>query len=135
MGKCIFKTEEIKRIVKHALQSTQWRQGYDKSQPVCPAIMFVHDEGVYCMSSGIPADMTNDKSAFCSYARECNPNKHQLFYQKSRMLVGGSDFYEVLPVTEDYLVNCDNFEEMIIDVSEEELSLSFRKPKALKQAV
>lgn len=134
MGLCVFKTTEIKRIVKHALQSKSWRQGYDDSQPACPALMFVHDSGVYCMSSGLPSDKVGE-SNFCAYAKGTDPRTDEDYYEVSRDLVGGDDFVEVLPCDADTLRLCDEFSEMIIKVTEAELTLAFRKPKTLKKAV
>ena len=77
MGICVFKTGNVRRVVRHALQSKQWRMGYDYpgNLPPAPALLFVHDSGVYCMSSGIPRDMINDESAFCAYAEGCDPGQ------------------------------------------------------------
>jgi hypothetical protein len=135
MGTCVFNTEDIKRCVTHAIKSKKWRHGYDESQPARPALMFVHDDGVYCMSSGLPRDMVGKDRSFCAYAEGCDPTKDEDFYEESRFLVGGDDFVEVLDVDDNTLLLCDEFGEMVIEVSENELSVVFRKPKSLKKVV
>lgn len=134
MGICVFKTSEIKRIVKHALGSQSFRSIFGQKQ--CPSIVFVHDDGVYCMSSGLPADLDEDR-CFVAYAKGCDPRKDEDFYEESRYLVGGDDFGINFPVTDAYLADCDNYEEMVIRVNTKSMSLGFRKPKkaSLKKAV
>jgi len=134
MGVCVFKTSEIKRIVAHALGSQNFRSIFGQKQG--PAIVFVHDDGVYCMSSGLPSDMDGER-CFVAYAKGCDPKKDEDFYEESRYLVGGDDFGITFHVTNDYLVDCDRYEEMTIRVNTKSMTLSFRKPKkaSLKKAV
>ena len=134
MGVCVFKTSEIKRIVAHALGSQNFRSIFGQKQG--PAIVFVHDDGVYCMSSGLPSDMDGER-CFVAYAKGCDPKKDEDFYEESRYLVGGDDFGINFPVNDDHLMVCDEFSEMVIEVTPEDMTLSFRKPKkkALKKAV
>jgi hypothetical protein len=128
MGVCKFKTSEIKRCVEHALKSTKWGMGWSdaKSQP---AILFVHDQGIYCMSNGDPRDMVDEKSVFCAYAKGCDPSKDEEFYEEAQCLVGGDDFGETIAVNSDWLSNCDRFEEMHIRVNTKSMSITFKKPK------
>lgn len=129
MGVCKFKTSDIKRCVEHALNSTQWGMGWseDKAQP---ALLFVHDHGIYCMSNGEPRDLAEDgKSAFCAYAKGCDPKKDEDYYEEAEYLVGGDDFGETIPVNPNWLVNCDRFDELHIRVNTKSMSITFKKPK------
>jgi hypothetical protein len=122
MGKCIFRTDEIKRVVKHALESREWHGD-------SPGIVLQDDFGLYCVSNGLPADVVEAEFIFCAYARECNPHRNNLFERKTLMLVGYAGLQQFLPVNEQYLAHCDEFAEMVIDVDDEEIEVSFRKPK------
>lgn len=131
MGVCKFKTSEIKRCVQHALNSTKWGMGWSEDKPQ-PAIIFVHDQGIYCMSNGDPRDMVDEKSAFCAYAKGCDPKKDEDFYEEARCLVGGDDFAETLKINPDWLARCDQYEEMSIRVNTKSMSITFTKPKKVK---
>lgn len=127
MGVCVFKTSDIKRCVKHALQSTKWDMAWSEL-PSQPAILFVHDQGIYCMSNGDPRDMDGD-SSFCAFAKGCNPKTDEDFYEEARYLVGGDDFGETIPVNAETLKRCDMYEEMRIRVNTKSMSITFNKPK------
>lgn len=133
MGVCKFKTEDMKRVIKHALQSKEWRMPWSEEAPQ-PAILFVHDQGIYCMSNGIPRDVSDEKSTYCVYAKGCDPQNDEDFYEEARYLVGGDDFVEIFPVTEATLQRCDQFRELEIKVNKRSISLTFKKP-SLKRAV
>lgn len=131
MGVCKFKTSEIKRCVEHALNSTKWREGY-KPQP---AILFVHDDGVYCISNGNPGDMVDDRHVYRAFADGCDPNKDEDYYDEARYLVGGDDFGEAITVNSDWLKSCDAFEEMHIRVNAKSMSITFKKRKKCQQVL
>lgn len=128
MGLLKFKTSEVKRVVAHTLSSTNWDMPYSDEAPK-PAMLLVHDQGVYIMSNARPRDMVDDKSAFCAYANGCDPRKDEDFYEESRVRVGGDDFAEILPVTPNTLQLCDEWKEMHIRVNAKSISIAFKKPK------
>lgn len=133
MGVCKFKTSEIKRCVNHALNSTKWKKawgGHDQQ----PALFFVHDHGIYCMSNGDPRDMIDDTRAFSAYAKGCNPHKDKHVFDKSRELVGGDDFVETIPVKPDWLSSCDQYQELSIQVTENKFYVLFTRPRKVKSA-
>lgn len=128
MGVCKFKTSEVRRCVEHALQSKEWRMGYSEKSPQ-PAILFVHDDGVYCMSNGLPGDVVSEKCVFRAFAKGCDPNKDEDFYEEARFLVGGDDFGETFVVNPEWIKMCDLYEEMHVRVNTKSMSLTFKKPK------
>jgi hypothetical protein len=130
MGVCKFKTSEIKRCVQHALNSTKWGMGWSEEAPK-PAIFFVHDHGVYIMSNGDPKDMEGDKT-YVAYAKGCDPQKDEDYYEEAHYLVGGDDFAETFPVTDQTLAACDNYEEFHVKVFKTKVELIFTKPKKVK---
>lgn len=141
MGTCVFKTSDIRRCVEHALSAPNWEMGYSEGDatPV-PALLFVHDQGVYVMSNGIPRDgkdPADPKSgSYVAYATGCDPSIGTFddWYGMSRDLVGGNDFAEVVTVQPDWLELCANFSEMRIDVTSDAIEVTFVKPKTRKKA-
>jgi len=118
MARLIFAVADVRRVVEHSLAApNQMEQTVDFdlstektiTRPVeAPAIILVHDEGVYLMSNGQPADPLNSAEAkgehfrrFCAYAKDCNPVTDADCWDNARALVGGDDFAEVLPWAQD----------------------------------
>ena len=112
MANLIFKAVDVKRVVEHALNSKKHGDelvDYDKdfkpiTKPGKPAVLFVHDDGVYLMSNGEPRDLIHgmgrngkpQSTSFVAYAKGCNPKKDAEWYDTARALVGGDDFGETL---------------------------------------
>ena len=74
-----FKTDDVRRVVEHSIAAPGQDPvaiGYDTktgkavTKPVsAPAVLLVHDLGVYLMSNGNPRDLIRDKMSFVAYAR------------------------------------------------------------------
>lgn len=134
MGMCVFQTEPILRLAQHAIAAPNHEMGYESANDPEPALLFVHDQGVYLMSNGIPrdTDAVNNR-AHVVYAAGCDPNEPGAsfddWYGTSRDLVGGDDFVEVLPLgdAELFLENCRAFSEFIVEISPKQLDATFRK--------
>jgi hypothetical protein len=141
MGVCVFKTSEITRCVAHALAAPNWEMGYfEGTRKPEPALLFVHDQGVYVMSNGVPRDVkdpTDPKSgSYVAYADGCDPavGPFDDWYGHSRDLVGGDDFVEVFEVDPSWLTACAEFSEMHVTVSAGGIEVAFEKPKRRKKA-
>lgn len=140
MGTCVFKTSDIRRCVEHALSAPNWEMGYSEGDatPV-PALLFVHDQGVYVMSNGIPRDEKDPadpkSDSYVAYAGGCDPGIGTFddWYGMSRDLVGGDDFAEVLPVRRAWLQLCAICSEMHINVTGGVIELAFVKPKTARK--
>lgn len=123
MGRCIFKTKDVKRCIKHALKSTDFRMAFS-TEPPQPALLFVHDEGVYLMSNGLPADQpAGAKRSYVAYAEGCNPDIDADCWETSRALVGGDDFGEVIILTPNVVESCDNYKELHVETTENEINV------------
>lgn len=138
MGACVFRTKDVRRCVEHALAATNWTMGWGNDTPPQPGLYFVHDQGVYLMSNGEPRDLV-DGSAYVAYADGCNPNEDAVsfnadWWETSRSLVGGDDFGEVIPIQANILEQIDYFLELVIDITADEIALSFRSPKPMVKA-
>ena len=139
MGICRFKTSELRPLIEHAKAAAEFDMGYENitdeecaaaglpplatRTPKQPAILFVHDQGVYLMSNGIPRAGKDH----VTYAEGCNPNVGEFdeWYSMSRELVGGDDFVEILPIGDDWLEECDACETFEIDISNDAFSYKF----------
>ena len=96
MKKLIFKAADVLRVVEHSLAAP--KQGKRLSGPVeAPAVLLVHDDGVYLMSNGNPHDIAEGDRSYVAYAQGCNPKTDKGWYDTARDLVGGHDFGEALP--------------------------------------
>lgn len=130
MGVCRFKTSEVLPLIKHALAATEFDMGYEGMSdeqyvelgmtppktrtPNGPALLLVHDQGVYLMSNGIPRS-----ADAVAYAEGCDPKVGEFdeWYGKSRDLVGGDDFVEVIRIEPGWLADCKNFDFLELNVT------------------
>lgn len=131
MGVCKFKTSEVKKCIEHALNGTNHDMGWS-NEPKQPALLFVHDHGVYLMSNAKRTEEEVKKYDYITYAKGCNPNTDEDFYEEARYLVGGDDFGETLPVTAETLKRCDIYEEFHIKLLKTKMEMIFTKPKKVK---
>ena len=106
-----FKAEDVRRVVEHSIAAPKQSEQVVEyvphtSKPIAaPAVLLVHNQGVYLVSNGKPrdivgADATDRKDegrSFCAYAIGCHPEKDADWYETARGLVGGDDFVETLP--------------------------------------
>ncbi|MET7949031.1 DUF3085 domain-containing protein [Micromonospora sp. NPDC005324] len=97
-----FNLTETLRLAEHAVSSTEQAQSYTETEDgiACPgALVWVHDEGVYLMSSGLPRlhDPDRPDSNLLVYADGWNPNTDG--YRRDVDL-GGDDFAEHLHLTD-----------------------------------
>lgn len=107
MARLVFDAAAVRRVVEHSLAAPKQRDqttGYDKKtfEPImtpvpAPAVLLVHDDGVYLMSNGEPRDIREGERSFVVYAKGCDPQKDANHWDCSRDLVGGDDFAETLP--------------------------------------
>jgi hypothetical protein len=111
MTKLVFKSADLLRVVEHSLAAPEQRPqvvDYNDDGPVysaadAPALLLVHDDGVYLMSNGEPGDPLDGKGEgkffrrYVAYAQGCDPRTDGGWYDTSRDLVGGDDFSEILP--------------------------------------
>lgn len=109
--------------------------GYETDAPPAPGLLFVHDQGVYLMSNGLPGDIDTDRNKrYVVYADGCDPDASAFddWYETSRDLVGGDDFVEVLSLNnpQEFMANCAQYEEFCIELTETQLEAFFRGPKA-----
>jgi hypothetical protein len=96
MSRLVFKADDLRRIVAHALAAPTHSEGYGGAKG---DVVLVHDQGVYVMSAGQPRDLTRERSSssYVAYAEGCDPGKDPAWWETARDLVGGDDFGQHLP--------------------------------------
>ena len=91
-----FKAEDVRRVVEHSIAAPKQSEQVVEYVPhttkpiAAPAVLPVHDQGVFLMSNGQPRDIVGADAAvctFCAYA----------IGWTARGLVGGDEFVETLP--------------------------------------
>lgn len=134
MGLCVFKTTDVVRCITHALAATKFRMPFSTDPPK-PALLFVHDQGVYLMSNGLPPDLLPVASpkSYAAYAEHCDPEHDDDWWENSRRLVGGDDFGEIIGVDPTWLTRCDDFEELHIGVGQDSIDVFFAKLRKKKR--
>ena len=132
MGTCVFNTTELKRCVQHALNANQWEMPFAEDETPGPALLFVHDDGVYLMSNGIPRDFSDDTEArsYTAHAATTKPNVDEDWWHNAAALVGGDDFVEILAITPQWLEDCDTFKECYVTIEGTRLEAGFRKRRS-----
>jgi hypothetical protein len=146
MSRLIFKAADLLRVVDHSLAAPQQAERLvdfvdGKSvtaPPEAASVLLVHDEGVYLMSNGQPADALEGKpeskffKRYVAYAQGCDPRSDKRWYDTARALVGGDDFGECLPWAAEIKAQIDaGAQQIIVAVSAEALELvpsRLRKP-------
>lgn len=94
MGILVFKADQVKKLVDHALAAPGHRDFYDMQPGM--ALYLVGDRGVYLMSSGMPMLQNPDAPEghhFVAYAEGCNPDVDDFdtWWENKRDLFGGDD--------------------------------------------
>jgi hypothetical protein len=95
---CIFPIAALLPLLNHARHSPAHRATYS-SGPAVPGLFFVHDQGVYLMSNGVPGLMRPDNPTHHQvvYAAGMSPNDDD-WWETCRRAVGGDDFAELIPL-------------------------------------
>ena len=88
-----FKAEDVRRVVEHSIAAPKQSEQVVEyvphtTKPVeAPAVLLVHEQGVYLMSNGQPRDILGADAAdrsFCAYAIGCHPEKDADWYETAR---------------------------------------------------
>jgi hypothetical protein len=91
-----FKGSGVPAIVRHMTEATDWDQGWaersvKRGRPKPrPQLVFVHDDGLYILSNGKPAQMAGEGKRFVVYATGYDPRAAGV-WEKARNAVGGDD--------------------------------------------
>lgn len=126
MSRLLFNAQSVARLVEHAQKSTKHRGTY--SARAVPALHFVHDDGIYLMSSGVDGGTVSD----VVYAQGFNPKTDAEVWDRARDAVGGDDFVEAIPIsgfTPSFLGALPTAQAVFVDVREDSLSVGLVLPR------
>lgn len=136
-----FHAAEVKRVVEHSLAAREQgkvlvdyadRAGIPTARyrhVQSPAVLLVHDQGVYLMSNGLPRDLIQGTqetgSNFVAYAVGCHPDTDDAWWETSRQLVGGDDFSETIEAAREILdlIN-DGYADIVFTVTARRISFA-----------
>jgi hypothetical protein len=92
-----FEIMGVCRLINHALAAEDWLTGWGDVTAGKPCLQFVHDQGLYLMSNGIPGEPIGENVV---YAEGFDPSKVEFdqWWEGARAVVGGDDFVEFLPI-------------------------------------
>lgn len=121
--------EAIKELYKHVKACKHFRKNYDGEE--VQALSFVHDQGLYLMSTGIPHLEHPDKpeSSKVVYAVGCHPDEDDEWWDTSCELVGGDDFAEYIPVASFDEIFSGDPDALVINWGEEKYTLEWSERK------
>lgn len=147
MPNLIFAAADVRRLVEHTLRApeqAEYMVDFDgktgqaiMAKPEAPAVILVHDQGVYLMSNGTPPDLLKEGEPrrYCAYAEGCHPEKNDDWWDTARDLVGGDDFAETLPWARQMKEALDKgATHIVVKMSTRRLELTFRFPRAKAKA-
>lgn len=90
--------------------------------------LLVKDQGVYLMSNGSPRDIVSTdgdrKTSYLVYAKGCNPEKDEFWYDTAVDRLGGDDFAQFLPVEWLEMAVASGKKSMTIRVNKNSMSLA-----------
>ena len=132
MSRLVFKADDLRRLVMHALAAPSHSVGYGG---VKGDVVLAHDQGVYLMSAGQPRDLVSEGgvASYVAYAEGCDPGKDSAWWGTARELVGGDDFGQHLPWAKAIRAAIEaGATTVAIDITQESISLvSFRSISCL----
>ena len=139
MAKLIFNVKDVKKIYDHAKAAPDhsapiidYVDGAEVYGPAEPALYLVHDQGVYLMSAGIPAQLVKkgESRRVVTYAKGCDPKKNEDWWETARALVGGDDFGELLPL--DMFAGIETAKSVAVLITPEDIRVAMTQPKEIK---
>jgi hypothetical protein len=136
-GILLFRAEDVRRVVDHMMAATAWKRGYgDKKRPR-PQMIIVHDDGVYLMSNGDPADIIEGDRCFVAYAQGLDPKDGSHVWDAARAVVGGDDFADYLDLTKEMIeaIRSPDFRGLRIDVTENSMFISIESAAPPKRVM
>ncbi len=131
--KLVFNADAVRGLVEHSLanRKNQNPVAFTKAVVKKPALMLVHDQGVYLLSNGkLGGGETPSKLGLVAYAKGCDPKADADWYDTAHDLVGGDDFAETLEWADEVKQMLDDgASAIVVNFSRSRLSLSAVYPK------
>jgi len=117
-----------KQLIKLATETkshTKFRLPYSEKTTSEKGVFFVKDEGIYLMNAFTQEKgETPSKSGLVTYALGYDPKKNDDVHQDCVEAVGGDDFGEFLPLSDEQLDRIINGGKVWVRVTQEEIEVS-----------
>lgn len=103
MSTCVFSVKDLLPLIEHARAAKEHR-GVPGRKPI-PALLLVHDDDLYLVSSGVQTEQEMRDRTYVVYARDCDPRKDLGARATARSRVGEGAFVKQIPLR-GVLENC-----------------------------
>lgn len=118
-------SNELVKLATETKTHTKFRLPYSKKTTSEKGVFFVKDEGIYLMNAfDQEKGETPSKSGLVTYALGYDPKKNEDVHQDSVEAVGGDDFGEFLPLSDEQLDRIINGGKVWVRVTQEEIEVS-----------
>ena len=116
-----FRSKEFTRMIQHMLSNERKIPYVDESTDEY-GLWLVKDEGIYVMAPTWEKDIVSKNKCHVIYARGFSPRAKD-YWEKCRDAVGGDDFAEFIPLSEQQMKRVALFGELDIRLTETEVSV------------
>lgn len=113
-------SKTLKDLASNTLAKDKFRIPYTKKTTKQKGIYFVKDEGIYVMNSYADKDHEDN---LVVYALGYDPHKDEDVWERSRRAVGGDDFAESIPLSEQQLTRLLLGRDIVLEVSETDIKI------------
>ena len=113
-------SKTLKDLARNTLAKGKFRVPYTKKTTKQKGFYFVKDEGIYVMNGYANKD-TEDNLVV--YALGYDPHKDEDVWERSWRAVGGDDFAESIPLSDDQLTRLIEGGHLVLEVSETEIKV------------
>ena len=113
-------SKTMKDLARNTLAKGKFRVPYTKKTTKQKGFFFVKDEGIYVMNSYSNED---PKDNLVVYALDYDPHKDDDVWERSRRAVGGDDFAESIPLSEQQLTRLLLGRDIVLEVSETDIKI------------
>ena len=113
-------SKTLKDLARNTLAKGKFRVPYTKKTTNQKGFYFVKDEGIYVMNGYANKD-TEDNLVV--YALGYDPHKDEDVWERSWRAVGGDDFAESIPLSDDQLTRLIEGGHLVLEVSETEIKV------------
>ena len=110
----------MKDLARNTLAKGKFRVPYTKKTTKQKGFYFVKDEGIYVMNGYANED---PKDNLVVYALGYDPHKDDDVWERSRRAVGGDDFAESIPLSEQQLTRLLLGRHLVLEVSETDIKI------------
>ena len=113
-------SKTMKDLARNTLAKGKFRVPYTKKTTKQKGFYFVKDEGIYVMNSYANEDPEDN---LVVYALGYDPHKDDDVWERSRRAVGGDDFAESIPLSEQQLTRLLLGRHLVLEVSETDIKI------------